>query len=88
VLRKLFPRLADIDDYEASLRRHTRASNDGLFAMVEAVADLHETGAGREPDAQALRVQCEQTLATVIAERDAFITRHQGSLRRALDMAA
>jgi hypothetical protein len=56
--------------------------------MVEAVADLHETGASREPDAEALRVQCEQTLATVIAERDAFITRHQSSLRRALEMAA
>ncbi len=88
VLRQLFPRLADIDAYEALLRRHTRASNEGLFAMVEAVADLHDTGAGREPDAQALRAQCEQTLATVIAERDAFVTRHQASLRRALEMAA
>ena len=83
VLRQLVPQLAGIDAYDASLRRHTRASNENLFAMVEGLANLHETGVGREPDAQALRAACDRRLATVIAERDAFIARHLGSLRRA-----
>lgn len=85
VLRQLVPQLAGIDAYDASLRRHTRASNENLFAMVEGLANLHETGVGREPDAQALRAACDRRLATVIAERDAFIARHLGSLRRARD---
>jgi radical SAM superfamily enzyme YgiQ (UPF0313 family) len=88
VLRQLFPALAGIDAYDASLRRHTARSNEGLFAVVEAVADLHETGTGAVPDAAALRARCDETLATVIAERDAFITRHEDILLQALKLAA
>jgi anaerobic magnesium-protoporphyrin IX monomethyl ester cyclase len=88
VLRALFPALAGIDAYEAALRRHTARSNEGLFQVVEAVADLHETGAGVAPDAAVLRARCDETLATVIAERDAFISRHEDVLLRALRLAA
>ncbi len=88
VLRHLFPKLADLDAYEASLRAHTRHSNEGLFAMVEAVADLHETGRGRAPDPEPLRARCARTLRAVVNERDAFIGRHQGVLLRALELAA
>ncbi len=88
VIRQLFPRLADIDAYEASLRRHTRLSNEGLFAMVEALAALHATGRGPAPDARALRAQCEHTLETVIGERNAFIGLHQDTLLDALRIAA
>ncbi|MBA3811757.1 MAG: B12-binding domain-containing radical SAM protein [Caulobacteraceae bacterium] len=88
VIRQLFPRLADIDAYEESLRGHTRVSNEGLFATVETLAELHVTGRGRAPDAGALRRQCEETLERVIAERDAFIMRHQATLLDALRIAA
>jgi anaerobic magnesium-protoporphyrin IX monomethyl ester cyclase len=88
VLRALFPALAGIDAYEAALRRHTARSNEGLFQVVEAVADLHETGAGVAPDAAVLRARCDETLATVIADRDAFISRHEDVLLRALRLAA
>ena len=88
VLRQLFPALAGVDAYEATLRRHTARSNEGLLAVVEAIADVHETGAGRIPDATALRATCEDTMRAVVADRDAFITRHQPTLRRALEMAA
>lgn len=88
VICQLFPRLAGIDAYEASLRRHTRASNERLFALVEALAELHATGAGSAPDAGALRAQCDETLNKVIGDRDAFIGRHQETLLDALRIAA
>jgi hypothetical protein len=56
--------------------------------VVEAVADLHETGAGAAPDAAALRARCDETLERVIAERDAFIGRHEETLLRTLKLAA
>jgi radical SAM superfamily enzyme YgiQ (UPF0313 family) len=88
VIRRLFPLLPDIDAYEASLRRHTRRSNEGLFAMVEAVADVHRSGYGPEPDVQTLTARCEATLETVTAERNDFIARHQEVLLKALAVAA
>jgi hypothetical protein len=88
VIRQLFPRLPDVEAYEEGLRGHTRASNEGLFAMVEALAALHETGRGTAPDPQALRTRCEETLDQVVSERNAFVTRHQGLLLEALRIAA
>lgn len=88
VIRQLFPRLPDIDAYEDGLRRNTRASNEGLFEMVEALAAVHQTGRGLAPDSQALRARCDQTLDKVVSERDGFITRHQGVLLEALRIAA
>ncbi len=84
VIRRLFPSLPDIDDYEASLVGHTRRSNEGLIAMVTAVADIHRHGHGEEPDQQILKARCDETLRTVTEERNAFITRHQDILLRAL----
>ena len=88
VLRQLFPALPGIDAYETALRCHTARSNEGLFQVVEAIADLHERGAGDVPDAAVLRARCDETLEAVIAERDTFISRHEGVLLRALRLAA
>jgi radical SAM superfamily enzyme YgiQ (UPF0313 family) len=88
VIRRLFPRLPDIDAYEASLVHHTRRSNEGLFAVVEAVAAVHRRGHGHGPDAEMLMARCDDTRATVTAERNAFIARHQDILLRALAEAA
>ena len=88
VIRHLFPRLPDIDLYEETLRRITRDCNERLFEVVEALADLYETGHGREPVADALRQQCAETLEQVVSMRDAFIHRHQDALMHALRIAA
>ena len=88
VIRRLFPRLPDIDAYEASLVGHTKRSNEGLFAMVEAVADVHRQGHGQTPDPQLLKARCDETLETVTAGRNEFIARHQDILLRALAVAA
>ena len=88
VLRQLFSRLPGIDAYEETLRRRTAESNEALFAVVEALADFHDTGRGREPDPRALKSLCDRTLRTVIAERDTFVAEHQDALLRALALAA
>jgi anaerobic magnesium-protoporphyrin IX monomethyl ester cyclase len=88
VIRRLFPRLPDLDGYEALLRAHTQASNLGLFEMVEAVARVHETDAGVLPDAETLQARCEDRLAAVIADRNAFVARHEPTLLRALELVA
>jgi len=88
VIRRLFPRLPDIDAYEESLREKTAASNEGLIAMVEALAELHRTGTGTPPDASALQAKCEATLTSVTSARNAFILRHQVVLLKALALAA
>ncbi len=88
VLRQLFPALPGIDAYEATLRWHTARSNAALLDVVDRIADLHETGTGQVPDADALRETCEGVMRAVLAEREAFITPHQATLRRALELAA
>ena len=88
VIRRLFPRLPDIDAYEASLVGHTKRSNEGLLAMVAAVADAHRQGHRQTPDPQLLKARCDETLETVTAERNEFIARHQDILLRELAVAA
>lgn len=88
VIRKLFPRLPDTDAYDATLRRLTAQSNARLFEVVEALADLHESGIGQAPEAEALQALCADTLETAIRERDAFIGRNQHVLLEALEAAA
>jgi hypothetical protein len=88
VIRRLFPRVPGIDAYEASLRRHTARSNEQLFKMVEAVADFCLTARGAVLNVNELRAGCEETRETVTAERNAFVTRHQHILLRALAAAA
>jgi anaerobic magnesium-protoporphyrin IX monomethyl ester cyclase len=88
VIRRLFPRVPGIDAYEGSLRRHTARSNEQLFKMVEAVADFCLTARGAVLNVNELRAGCEETRETVTAERNAFVTRHQHILLRALAAAA
>jgi hypothetical protein len=88
VIRKLFPRLPDTDAYDATLRRLTAESNARLFEVVEALADLHETGVGQAPDARELQALCAETLEAAIGERNAFIGRNQRVLLEALEAAA
>jgi anaerobic magnesium-protoporphyrin IX monomethyl ester cyclase len=88
VIRKLFPRLPDTDDYDRKLRRLTARSNARLFEVVETLADIHESGQGREPDGQVLRTYCANVLQDVLAERNAFILRNEKTLLEALEVAA
>lgn len=88
VIRRLFPSLPDIDAYESQIHILTRRANEALFSMVEAVAQYHETGAGKLPEARAMRGVCETTLNAVTASRNAFIARHQDVLLKTLAEAA
>jgi hypothetical protein len=88
IIRRLFPALPDTDAYESALKAHTARSNAQLFEIVERLADLHERGVGEGPDPSSLRELCDETLAAVIRERDAFIARNQDVLLEALEAAA
>lgn len=88
VIRRLFPALPDTDAYEATLKAHTARNNAQLFEILEKLADLHEHGIGERPDPAALRDLCDETLAAVIRDRDAFIARNQAVLLEALEAAA
>jgi hypothetical protein len=88
VIRALFPRLPDTDAYDRTLRGLTAESNARLFAVVEDLARLYETGRGAEPDAADLQDYCADVLRRVLDARNAFIGRHQATLLQALQAAA
>jgi hypothetical protein len=88
VIRMLFPRLPDTDDYDQTLRRYTAQSNARLFEVVENLADSYETGRGDEPDVRMLRTYCSDILQRVLAERNTFVARNQAVLLEALATAA
>lgn len=84
MIRRLFPDLADMETYDATLKTLTRDSNESLFSVVEALADRHEGLAADVPEADDLRAQCARTLEAVISRRDVFIRRHQDTLLESL----
>ena len=87
VIRRLYPALPDLDDYEARLAWITAESNERLFATVEQVADVFEHGQGVLPPTGELRRRCEATLEVLLEARNAFMLRHQRLLLRALEPA-
>ena len=87
VIRRLYPALADLADYEARLGWITAESNERLFATVEQVADVFEHGRGVLPPTGELRRRCESTLEVLVETRNAFMLRHQRLLLRALEPA-
>lgn len=87
LIGRLYPALSDLADYQARLARITAESNELLFSTVERVADVHEHGVGRLPQAELLRRRCEATLNVLLKHRDAFMLRHQALLLRALQAA-
>jgi len=84
VLERLFPPLADMEEYKAELRALTQASNAVLFRIVEDTAQAFSDG-GRNPWTKPLLDrECEQFLGRLLELRDGFMLRHQDELLRAL----
>ena len=87
VLERLFPPLPDVESYKGELRDITRAANELLFDVVEAVADEHEHGVPSPWTPPMLQVRVEVFLSTLVAARNAFIARHQHVMLEALARA-
>ena len=67
VLERLFPPLPDVESYKGELRDITRAANELLFDVVEAVADEHEHGVPSPWTPPMLQARVEVFLATLVA---------------------
>lgn len=88
VLRRLFPPLAGLDDYVATLRQTTRAANALLFAIVRAFAAQHQGGPEAPYTFESIRAETEPLLAALIERRDLFVGANQETMIRALEAGA
>ncbi|HTQ57901.1 MAG TPA: radical SAM protein [Bryobacteraceae bacterium] len=84
VMDRLFPSLPDLAQYKHRLRSVTRASNDVLFDVVEDLLDAVAAGRGTTWTTGKLDAARQQFLQQLLAERNAFVTRHQRVLLEAL----
>jgi hypothetical protein len=84
VLERLFPPLADMQDYKSALRALTQASNAVLFLIVEDTARAFCDNAPNPWTKALLDRECEQFLNRLLELRDGFMLRHQDELLGAL----
>src|SRR5262249_51653873 len=85
VMRNLFPLLADLENYVESIRDLTRRSNEVLFAVVEDLLDVAETGCSSAWTTPKFHSQREQFVDELLATRNGFVGRHQRVLMAAIE---
>ena len=85
VLERLFPPLADLEQYKHALRQLTKASNDVLFDIIEDTARAFRDRTSIRWTKEMVEVECKRFLNDLIEMRDGFILRHQGELLKALE---
>src|SRR5215469_13348293 len=84
IIARLFPSLPDFPEYQLKLRYITAASNASLFEIVDDLIGCAETGKRQNWTPLALDSMRRQFLDQLLTERNAFISRHQDTLMRAL----
>lgn len=84
ILERLFPTLPDADDYKATLREITRATNALLFQVVEDLSYAHSDGCPHSWSADHLQAEAALFLNRMIGARTEFVGRHQDVLMAAL----
>lgn len=87
ILRRLFPALDGIEDYDAELRRITKSANSLLFAIVRAFAAAHSGGPPARYEAEQIRAQTAPLLADLVGRRGRLIDANKDIMLRALDEA-
>jgi radical SAM superfamily enzyme YgiQ (UPF0313 family) len=85
VMEKLFPALEGMPAYRKTLGAITGRSNDILLGAVDELVQAHESGRRSRLDSSRLEAGRRQILDDLIAERDAFVYRHQECLLAALE---
>jgi radical SAM superfamily enzyme YgiQ (UPF0313 family) len=85
VMTHLFPGLPGTAKYRRDLRRIIVRSNELLFRTVEDLCDAHELGRPASYDADQLRLECNQLLVRLLANRNRFVGASQPALLRVLD---
>jgi radical SAM superfamily enzyme YgiQ (UPF0313 family) len=85
IMRRLFPPLAGLEDYDRALRRITRAANALLFAIVRAFAAQHQGGPPAGFDAETITRQTRPLLAELVERRTALVEANHETMLRSLD---
>jgi len=84
VMEKLFPALRGMPAYRKTLGAITSRSNEILLGAVDELVQAHESGRQSALDSSRLEADRRQVLDDLLAERDAFVYRHQEQLLAAL----
>jgi anaerobic magnesium-protoporphyrin IX monomethyl ester cyclase len=84
VMEKLFPALQGMPAYRKKLSAITSRSNDILLGAVDELADAHARGRQSDLDSSRLEAGRRQIVDDLLAERDAFVCRHEERLLAAL----
>ena len=86
-MRRLFPPLGGLDDYDGALRRITKSANTLLFAIVRDCAGAHSGGPPTLWDEATIRARTGPLMTEFIAARTRFIGANQEVMVRALEEA-
>ena len=84
VLENLFPPLPGLCEYKHAIQELTRNANQVLFTIVEETSYVYSDGRHNRWTPDAVRAECLVFQEKLRAERDAFVSRHQGILLEAL----
>jgi hypothetical protein len=84
VMERLFPALQGMPAYRKTLSAITSRSNEILLGAVDDLVQAHEGGRESALDSSRLEAGRRQILDDLLAERDAFVYRHQEQLLAAL----
>jgi hypothetical protein len=88
VLRRLFPPMAGLQEYEHSLRSITQRCNGYLLNLVAEVSQVFERGRGRNPSSAKVRADSKGFSGQLLHTRDVFVARNQQTILAALETAA
>jgi len=87
VIRRLFPPVAGLQEYERLLRSVTHRSNGYLLDLVNRVCDQFEGGRGCIASPAEVQAKSRSFSEQLLADRDAFILRNQQTLLDSLKAA-
>ncbi len=88
MIRRLFPPLSGLQEYERLLRSITHRRNEYLLNLVELVCRHFEGGHSRIPSTADVQTKSRSFSEQILAERDTFVLRNQRTLLDSLKAAA
>jgi radical SAM superfamily enzyme YgiQ (UPF0313 family) len=88
VLRRLFPPITGLREYERALRSITQRCNDYLLSLVGKISQVFEGDLGRTPSAERVQADSKAFSEQLLNTRNAFVARNQETILAALEAAA
>ena len=84
IMERLFPALADIQDYKKALKAVTAGSNAMLFQVIEDISYAITEGRPHDWTSERLKREAARFIAQFREARDGFVMRNQDVFRAAL----